>query len=213
MTASLDSLEPQTGSIVTFYSYKGGVGRTMALANTAALLAARGFRVLAVDWDLEAPGLHFYFPEAFPVGVARPGVLQLMQSWLNGPQEATGWQEFCVPCLGGGLTLDLMPSGVGVDGYEHAVLSFDWVKFFTGDGGSGFLEALREQWIAKYDFVLIDSRTGLTDASGICTIFFPDTVVLVVSANEQSLRGTEYIVSKVESARQRLRVSRRATAF
>ena len=82
------------------------------------------------------------------------------------------------------------------------------MKFFTGDGGSGFLEALREQWIAKYDFVLIDSRTGLTDASGICTIFFPDTVVLVVSANEQSLRGTEYIVSKVESARQRLRVSR-----
>src|SRR4051794_14495485 len=48
--------------IVTFYSYKGGVGRTMALANVACLLANRhGWRVAAIDWDLEAPGLHFYF--------------------------------------------------------------------------------------------------------------------------------------------------------
>jgi MinD-like ATPase involved in chromosome partitioning or flagellar assembly len=49
------------GMITTFYSYKGGVGRTMALANIAVLLARRGLRVLAVDWDLEAPGLDRYF--------------------------------------------------------------------------------------------------------------------------------------------------------
>lgn len=49
MTAGRD------GRIVTFYSYKGGTGRTMALANTAWILAANGKRVLAVDWDLEAP--------------------------------------------------------------------------------------------------------------------------------------------------------------
>jgi Mrp family chromosome partitioning ATPase len=48
------------GSIVTFYSYKGGAGRTMVLANTACLLAAAGHKVLAIDGDLEAPGLHRY---------------------------------------------------------------------------------------------------------------------------------------------------------
>ena len=30
------------GKIVTFYSYKGGTGRSMALANTACMLAQRG---------------------------------------------------------------------------------------------------------------------------------------------------------------------------
>ena len=54
--------ESSGGTIVTFYSYKGGTGRTMALANVAWILASQGKRVLAVDWDLESPGLHQYYP-------------------------------------------------------------------------------------------------------------------------------------------------------
>ena len=75
-----DVLEGQTaGRIITFYSYKGGTGRSMALANIAYLLAHgsigdnastigpnRG--VLAIDWDLEAPGLHRYFRPFLPGG-------------------------------------------------------------------------------------------------------------------------------------------------
>src|SRR5882724_4924556 len=49
------------GHITTFYSYKGGTGRSMALANFAWIMAASGKHVLAMDWDLEAPGLHRYF--------------------------------------------------------------------------------------------------------------------------------------------------------
>jgi len=40
-----------------FASLKGGVGRSTALSVTAAHLAAAGRRVLAIDLDLEAPGL------------------------------------------------------------------------------------------------------------------------------------------------------------
>src|SRR6266566_6536125 len=54
------------GKIVTFYSYKGGTGRSMALANVAWILASNGKRVLVVDWDLEAPGLHRYFAPFLP---------------------------------------------------------------------------------------------------------------------------------------------------
>jgi MinD-like ATPase involved in chromosome partitioning or flagellar assembly len=49
------------GKVVTFYSYKGGVGRSMALANMAVILTRWGKRVLIVDWDLEAPGLEYFF--------------------------------------------------------------------------------------------------------------------------------------------------------
>lgn len=52
------------GKIITFYSYKGGVGRSMGLANIAVLLARWEYKVLIVDWDLEAPGLENFFPQS-----------------------------------------------------------------------------------------------------------------------------------------------------
>ena len=58
------------GQILTFYSYKGGTGRSMALANVGYILATDASRrartALLIDWDLEAPGLHHFFPESSP---------------------------------------------------------------------------------------------------------------------------------------------------
>jgi MinD-like ATPase involved in chromosome partitioning or flagellar assembly len=90
------------GRIVTFYSYKGGTGRTMALANTAWILASNGLRVLAVDWDLDSPGLHKYFhPFLDPSTVfATPGMADLITGYsqdYNWPPRTaragvrTGW--------------------------------------------------------------------------------------------------------------------------
>ena len=51
----------EPGKVATFYSYKGGTGRSMALANVACLLAKGSAEpVLMIDWDLEAPGLHHF---------------------------------------------------------------------------------------------------------------------------------------------------------
>jgi Mrp family chromosome partitioning ATPase len=75
--------------IVTFYSYKGGVGRSMALANIALLLARRNLRVLTVDWDLEAPGLERYF-SYFDVKPGGPGLLRLCMEARRGAPSITG---------------------------------------------------------------------------------------------------------------------------
>lgn len=47
--------------VITFYSFKGGVGRSMALANIARWLQLNGLDVVIVDWDLEAPGIESFF--------------------------------------------------------------------------------------------------------------------------------------------------------
>ena len=60
------------GKIVTFYSFKGGAGRTMALANVAWILASNGFKVLVVDWDLDSPGLHLYSIPSLTQGRSPP---------------------------------------------------------------------------------------------------------------------------------------------
>jgi cellulose biosynthesis protein BcsQ len=80
---------PRRGKIVTFYSYKGGVGRSMALAAVAWILASNGKRVLVVDWDLEAPGLEYYFwPDFRDIGISgHPaqgrGVVELIEQYRD----------------------------------------------------------------------------------------------------------------------------------
>ena len=76
--------------IYTFYSFKGGVGRSMALANVAEIHCRRGLRVLMVDFDLEAPGLERYFapPEAetrtsLEDMRAHRGVIDLLDSYKS----------------------------------------------------------------------------------------------------------------------------------
>src|SRR5437879_1912419 len=71
--------------IVTFYSYKGGVGRSMALANVAEILAERQFEVIACDWDVEAPGLERYFAEPDPAREMQswPGVMDLLLEYQD----------------------------------------------------------------------------------------------------------------------------------
>jgi cellulose biosynthesis protein BcsQ len=78
----------ELGQIFSFYSFKGGVGRSMAVANVAALLARAGNSVLVVDWDLEAPGLQKYFNrfDGRIDGEARrtPGIVDLLSDLQRG---------------------------------------------------------------------------------------------------------------------------------
>jgi CobQ/CobB/MinD/ParA nucleotide binding domain len=73
---------------VTFYSYKGGVGRSLLVANCALYLAQLGFRVVALDLDLEAPGLHYKLASFLPRGFfPRRGVLDLIFDYARKPNS------------------------------------------------------------------------------------------------------------------------------
>src|ERR1700712_2090557 len=75
--------------IITFYSYKGGTGRSMALANVAWILASHGKRVLTIDWDLEAPGLHRYFRPFLddPELESSPGIAEFFSEFVEGSRR------------------------------------------------------------------------------------------------------------------------------
>jgi MinD-like ATPase involved in chromosome partitioning or flagellar assembly/tetratricopeptide (TPR) repeat protein len=61
--------------VITFYSFKGGVGRTQLLLNVACTVAARGKNVALVDMDIHAPGLSFMKSLAPKDGESPPGGL------------------------------------------------------------------------------------------------------------------------------------------
>ena len=219
MTMTLAISPQRPGVHVTFYSYKGGVGRSMALANIGALLARRGLRVLLVDWDLEAPGLERYFTQEQNCAITGPedpgGVLSLLERpEEGGPDEGRVidyrqfLQEVRLPESSefskDTPTLDLLPSGSATSNYAQRIADFDWPHFIDERRGAEWLELLRSQWRRDYDFVLIDSRTGYTDSGGVCTVFFPDVLVLVFAANEQNLEGSRRVAEHALAARNSL---------
>lgn len=215
--------DSQPGKVVAFYSFKGGTGRSMALANVACLLAARALRpVLVIDWDLEAPGLHRYFGrelfKAFKGSEeaqrSYPGLIDLfieLRSGLQGfspeePASAEGASEllrsvaineFVVPT--DRPNLHLLKAGAFDDAYAGKVSGFDWQDFYAR--APSILRVLSERLAEDYDWVLIDSRTGLTDTSGICTMLMPETLVVVFTPNRQSVEGVVDLVRQAAKHR------------
>jgi hypothetical protein len=214
------------GSVVTFYSWKGGVGRTMVLANVAVQLARMGRSALVVDWDLEAPGLERYFTNLGQSSAARiktqpavnpTGLMGLLcEASDRGDAVSTerDWRDRLIvievppgqpmPNLQTPPTptpIHFLPSGYGNEDYATKLSEFSWSKFFADSRGAEWLEALRDQWSGSYDFVLIDSRTGLTDSGGVCTIQMPHMLVLVFTANDQSVEGGLRVVAAAQRER------------
>jgi len=189
-----------TGTIVTFYSYKGGVGRTFALANTAAVLSRWGYRTLCVDWDLDAPGLGFYMRPWEPAP-PEAGLVDLIADYAKGGKDPDfGDYVISVELPGSQTPVDFLPAGSGGDRYVRLVQELDWPGLYERRDLGEFLERCRSRWKAAYDFVLVDSRTGITDIGGICTAQLPDVLVMLFTANEQSLRGTLDIAGRAVDA-------------
>lgn len=74
--------------------------------------------------------------------------------------------------------------------------SFDWQRFYDLDGAR-LLEMAKDYLRDSYDWVLIDSRTGVSDTAGICTIQMPDTVVACFTPNRQSILGVADVLQSI----------------
>ena len=205
----------RNGQVITFYSYKGGTGRTMALANVAWIIASSGKRVLVVDWDLESPGLHKFFEpflEESKVS-ATPGVIELINDYaneaLNGASRPDDWyREFARVDRDAvslewefpdGGKLDFLSAGRQNRDYSAAVCSLDWDNFYERLGGGRFFRALREDMKRNYDYVLIDSRTGLSDVADICTIELPDVLAVCFTLSNQSIEGAANVARQISN--------------
>jgi len=205
--------ETSQGQIVTFYSYKGGTGRTMALANVAWILASNGKRVLAVDWDLESPGLHRFFHPFLDESTvsATPGVIEIINDYavaaVDPESRSDNWHleyarverhavslDWAFP---DGGKLDFLSAGRQNRDYSAAVCSLDWDNFYDRLGGGRFFRAMRDDMKLRYDYVLIDSRTGLSDVADICTIELPDILAVCFTLSDQSIEGAANVARQI----------------
>lgn len=198
--------------IVTFYSFKGGVGRSFSLVEVALQLAGRGASVVVWDLDLEAPGLQ-QIPGLHPIKDALvTGTLDLLLEFQqrNYTFPATerlreSLVDFPLPpqmAKAGGRLSFLLPACLD-DSYAAKYSQIDWEILFRTDGaGAAFFHKVAAVLLRdlEFQYLLIDSRTGFTDLGAVCILQLPDLVVLVFNLNEQNLEGTKRAYQAVSRA-------------
>jgi tetratricopeptide (TPR) repeat protein/MinD-like ATPase involved in chromosome partitioning or flagellar assembly len=195
--------------IFSFYSYKGGAGRSQLLVNLAAYLCHHEHKkLLLIDWDLEAPGLDMFFQ--FDRTQIKDGIVELFEKYVRMVRSETALEVEQLPywddsyrcnltTSGQGGCIDFIPAANYQDPeYPHRINSFDWFEFYSDLDGKYFIEFLKEKLLASpYDFIFIDTRTGLSEYLGICNIQLPDTNVIVVAPSEQNFSGAQNIIQKI----------------
>jgi len=177
---------------VSFFSYKGGVGRTLALSNVAHSLAARGKRVFLLDLDLEAPSLHDI-----------QGLVQVRRPTGGAVEYATAYArtgtcppigDYVVPGeeISSTGRVWLMPAGRLGQSYQQSLAELNWRQLHPRKGTQPFVEGLRQAIEEQFrpHYVLIDSRTGLSDVAGISTHRMAKMVVVVFNLSRACLEGT-----------------------
>src|SRR6201986_2876644 len=162
------------GKVVTFYSFKGGTGRTMALANAAWTLGSNGMKVLVVDWDLDPPGLLRYFhPFLDPAKVAATqGIIELITDYAwdatQGGDRSADWVRKRAQIIphavslawefpDGGM-LDFVSAGRQNRDYSSAVTAIDWDNFYDRLGGGQFFGARHAGMRPTCSFPPVESR-------------------------------------------------------
>lgn len=190
---------------ITFYSYKGGVGRTLALSNIALYLSRLGFNVCLMDFDLEAPGLPYKFPRYIRTEDIKGGLVDYIDFFLQNDEFPPSLKDFSNEILASGKSVGsirLIPAGNTLTTtYWKKMSSINWNSLFYGNNDSAsegipfFLE-LKERIEKEFkpDFLLIDSRTGITEMSGICTSILPDKVVFFIVNNKENKEGARQIL-------------------
>jgi hypothetical protein len=209
------------GKIFTFYSYKGGVGRTMAVANIGRLLASDyatpPAQTLLIDWDLEAPGLQRFFKQSreserglvdyFHALASLVANREDVCDGLRGDDRAAVLDE-ALPLAPyvvdtGVPGLFLMTAGASAKiaslEYQSKVVGLDWVGLFRQHGYA--FDAFRELLSLRFAYTLIDSRTGIGDISGVCTAILPDRLVAMFAPNDQNMMVTKVVEAALEFRR------------
>ena len=193
---------------IVFYSYKGGTGRTLALANLANYLALFDFKVCIIDMDLEAPGVHYKFYTDAAKNLKRVnGVVDYIDYFTNNhippPKIAPYLLHY-------NKNITIMPSGdVTNNKYWLKLSAINWHALLYEEDSLGLrllldlIGRLQKsiEIIDKFDFLLIDSRAGITPLSGLCTTLFGDVLVTFFTTSQDSLDGTKQMIKNVHATR------------
>ena len=172
--ATWESIEDPSTAVprVVYYSIKGGVGRSTALAASAWALAEAGKRVLVLDLDLESPGLS---SSLLPTD-RQPafGITDWLVEDLLGNGDAVIQDLYSLSPLSRNGDILVVPAHGRDPGEYISKLGRVWMPSFQADGSRQMWSVRLSRLLSELerrhqpDIVLIDSRAGIDEIASAC---------------------------------------------
>jgi MinD-like ATPase involved in chromosome partitioning or flagellar assembly len=178
---------------ITFHSFKGGSGRSVLLANVSAYLAGLGYRVVCIDFDLEAGGLH----QVFHVNKERIGLNILDYLTANNPPPLDQIvmdisQDFAIEEPG---KLYLIPAISVIN--QLTEIHQNQIEILQK------LHEIVEEISESYNphFIMIDLKAGFTDFSLQPYQNLANAAIVVLRSNRQNVEGVGLLFSALRQLR------------
>lgn len=183
-------------NIITFYSYKGGVGRTTSLALTATYLSRQGKNVFVIDCDFEAPGLINFFNSSQSVNFKNGLVEYLNDKAFDEKINIEDYVYNIEKNYSGSGLINLMSAGNVLKGNEDLTNYLEGLAKIDLQGSNlaRVLESLVDDINHKYnpDVILFDSRTGFNNIFGTLAKI-SNHIVVLAGDDAQNQPGIEYV--------------------
>jgi hypothetical protein len=155
--------------------------------------------------------LHYKFSrnaDGTPLAVQK-GLIDYIIAFLSHRKFDLPLKDFCIDVAIPGVDkplLHLIPAGyVPSSDYWSKLASIDWHRLFYSEGASGvqiFMELkARISDELKPDFLLVDSRTGITEMGGVATTLYADKVVCLVLPTPENLQGARAVLRSLKRTR------------
>lgn len=185
----------------TFYSLRGGVGRSTALAYVGRILARRGRKVICVDMDLEAPGLAALFGKEDDVRIGSGLVHMLVEIDQGGRPDLADH----LLRISDSDDLYCLPAGVPTADYARLLKLIEPSAWYREERNPlrELFALLRAGRPFIPDVILVDSRTGINELSGPLLFDLSDLAILTFFPHPQAYRGTSELVRALLSAKSR----------
>lgn len=181
---------------IAFYSYKGGTGRTLLVANAASFLAMQGCTVVLVDLDLEAPGLLKKFGKS-----ANKGFIDYLDAFLKKTKNLD--LKDYVESINDNIHI-LSAGNPNHSSYPEKLARINWhyllqkkIIFSNKTIADSFFNKLEKsikKLFPKTDYILFDCRTGITNISDIVLNDLSDEIVCLFLNNEENFDGISRII-------------------
>jgi len=189
--------------IVLFYSFKGGVGRSTAIAAIAMQLAAEGQRIVVVDADLDAPGVGTLLAPDGEESIARWGVTDYLLERPVGPVDIRDYYHACrQEKIAGKGEILVVPAGRIDSEYLNKLSRLDFEPLSTSTEThpmASLLQELRSH--LKPRWILMDVRAGLSEPTGMLLSGFGHLHVLFGTSSQQSWHGLRLIIDRLGAER------------